>query len=162
MVKINRKFVTLQSLLETNLPAKVEKMNQKTKKNISNFRLMKERLMQFINSENITIKDFERKIDCSNSTVYRIVCGKSIPTSKILLKIKTAYPKINLNWLVAGEGSMYCDSNSTPEGNESKTIEYSNLEAKIDGYINDLRAINDKYSNQVDLLFQIIANNLPK
>lgn len=118
--------------------------------------------MQFINSENITIKDFERKIDCSNSTVYRIVCGKSIPTSKILLKIKTAYPKINLNWLVAGEGSMYCDSNSTPEANESKTIEYSNLEAKIDGYINDLRAINDKYSNQVDLLFQIIANNLPK
>lgn len=42
----------------------------------------------------------------SNSTIVRIANGKVNPSYEVLKKMAEAFPEINFNWLITGEGEM--------------------------------------------------------
>lgn len=64
---------------------------------------VKERLIKFIKSQNMTNKKFENSISVSNGFVGNI--SKGIGADK-LHKISLIYPHLNVDWLLYGEGSM--------------------------------------------------------
>ncbi len=64
---------------------------------------VKERLIKFIKSQNMTNKKFENSIGVSNGFVSNI--SKGIGADK-LHKISLTYPHLNVDWLLYGEGSM--------------------------------------------------------
>lgn len=71
---------------------------------------VKHRLKRYIQSENISISEFERSIDVSNGYVNSI--SKSIGLDKLSYIIEK-YPKLNIEWLLTGQGDMLKAPNNT-------------------------------------------------
>ena len=63
----------------------------------------KERLKLFIQTQNLSVSEFEKSIKVSNGYVNSIT--KSIPPDKLSL-IVDKYPLINIYWLLLGKGGM--------------------------------------------------------
>lgn len=61
------------------------------------------RLMEFIVSKKISISDFERITGLSNGYVHKI---KNSVGKRGLLDIQRAFPELNTDWLLTGEGEM--------------------------------------------------------
>lgn len=64
---------------------------------------LKERLKDYINSKNLTIRDFEKSIGVSNGYVNSI--SRSVGIEKVN-QILENYPNMNLEWLFTGKGQM--------------------------------------------------------
>ena len=64
---------------------------------------IKERLKEFVGSQRISIREFERRCDLGNSFVNHI--GNTIGADK-LERIVQEYPELNRTWLLTGEGTM--------------------------------------------------------
>ncbi len=72
---------------------------------------IKERLLQIIEHEKISVSQFERRSGLSNGYIKNI--RKSISTDK-LDGILRAFPDINRDWLIRGEGDMISESTTDP------------------------------------------------
>jgi hypothetical protein len=64
---------------------------------------IKQRLTAFIAHKGIPLYEFERKCNISNGYISRT--SGNIGTT-IINRIQKAYPELNINWLLFGEGSM--------------------------------------------------------
>lgn len=64
---------------------------------------VKERIKKFIQTQKITVIEFERSINASNGYVNSI--HKSIGIDK-LNDILEKYPNLNIEWLLSGKGEM--------------------------------------------------------
>lgn len=64
---------------------------------------MKDRLIQFIKSEGLTVSGFQRQIGVSESYIRNI--SRGIGTD-VLLSIEREFPQLNSRWLLTGEGEM--------------------------------------------------------
>ena len=64
---------------------------------------MKERLMQFIKGQGLTVSGFQRQIGVSESYIRNI--SRGIGTD-VLLSIEREFPQLNSRWLLTGEGEM--------------------------------------------------------
>jgi len=63
------------------------------------------RLREFISDYlRITIKEFAEKVDIPQRTLQTYVSGSASPSAVALYKILQKYPKLNMNWLIAGQG----------------------------------------------------------
>lgn len=82
--------------------------------------LVKERLLQFIEDENIEKARFERETGLSNGFVDKVGSGIR---SNSLDKIRKRYPYLNIDWLLTGEGDMINTGaiNITGDGNIANT-----------------------------------------
>lgn len=86
---------------------------------------IKQNILYFADSLNISRREFYKKIDVSRGTLE----SKSGITEEILSKFIATFPEINLQWLILGEGEMYQVNklNNTPLYNkteiEQKTCE---------------------------------------
>lgn len=72
---------------------------------------VKDRLKIFIKEQNLTVSGFEEKIKASNGYVNSI--HKSIGVDKIE-SVLEYFPKLNIDWLLTGRGSMILDHNKAP------------------------------------------------
>ena len=70
---------------------------------------MKERLAQLIEELGILKKDFADSIGVSTGNLSDWLSGKTEPSAKPLARISEKY-KINLNWLVVGNGPMFLET----------------------------------------------------
>lgn len=71
--------------------------------------LMKERLAELIQELGIIKKDFAESIGVSTGNLSDWLSGKTEPSAKPLARISETY-KVNLNWLVAGNGPMFLET----------------------------------------------------
>lgn len=69
---------------------------------------IKDRVIIFIQSQGITVREFERKSDLSNGAVSKM--GNNTRSS-IIENILKAYPDINRDWLLKGNGEMLKSKN---------------------------------------------------
>ncbi len=76
---------------------------------------MKERILQFIQSEQVTSTQFADTIGVQRSSVSHILSGRNNPSFDFIRKILEAYAKINAEWLILGKGEMY-------KGGESREL----------------------------------------
>lgn len=67
---------------------------------------MKDRIYQIMQKEGLTNADFAEKVGISTSSLSHIFSGRNNPSLDVVMRIHKAYPCINLNWLLYGEGEM--------------------------------------------------------
>ncbi len=72
---------------------------------------VKQRLMHFIKSKNISVREFERLCGLSNGYMKSL---RHAPKSDKLSAILSTFPELNDTWLLTGEGSMLNKEQSPP------------------------------------------------
>jgi transcriptional regulator with XRE-family HTH domain len=111
---------------------------------------VKQRLKKYIESQKITIVDFEKSINVSNGYVNSI--SKNIGIDKIN-KILEIYPNLNLDWLFSGNEEMLKKDQIITVVSE-QTNEYSNNEnllvEELKKQNNQQRSDIEWYKNELD------------
>lgn len=73
---------------------------------------IKDRLLKFISSSGIAVSEFERRASLSNGAVSKT--NNNIRKST-LNSISSAFPNLNMDWLLNGNGEMLLQSNKSSE-----------------------------------------------
>ncbi len=82
-------------------------------------------------SKSLKQKGFSDYLSIPESSLSQILNGKRYPSTEVLIAITKAYPEINCDWLLKGEGSMY--RNQTKEESPSyQTKSIHDLEVLFD------------------------------
>jgi len=68
---------------------------------------MKERLMQLLDLEQLTPSKFADIIGVQRSSVSHVISERNKPSFDFIQKTLKAFPGLNAEWLILGEGSMY-------------------------------------------------------
>ena len=76
---------------------------------------MNKRLQQFLFAENMSQSNFADSLGVARASVSHILSGRNKPGFDFLVSMSKAYPALNLEWLITGNGKMY----RTVEKNES-------------------------------------------
>jgi transcriptional regulator with XRE-family HTH domain len=103
---------------------------------------MKERIIKFIDVENLSAAKFADDIGVQRSTVSHILSGRNNPSFDFIQKILTKYKSLNAEWLIMGTGTML---KSIKQGNlfESDAQESINSEMTINS-TEKLNSIEDE------------------
>ncbi|MFC5412181.1 XRE family transcriptional regulator [Larkinella bovis] len=73
------------------------------------------RLQQLIDALDISVLEFARQLgEKRGEKVYHILHGRLKPRYETLQKIVQAYPQVNTDWLLRGEGLMFRSLPQTP------------------------------------------------
>lgn len=71
-----------------------------------------QRLKYFIKSLDLNANSFSKAIgNTTNVVITKILNGKGAPSYSTLEKVKKAYPELNMEWLMSGEGEMLLNEN---------------------------------------------------
>ena len=73
---------------------------------------MKERIRLIMEKAKMSQQDFANRLGISPASLSSIFTGRTNPTNNHVQAIHRAFPEININWLMFGEGDMY----DTPAG----------------------------------------------
>lgn len=75
--------------------------------------MIETRLQQLIDALNVSVLEFARQLgERRGEKVYHILHGRLKPRYDTLEKILVAYPQVNGDWLLRGEGLMFRQLNS--------------------------------------------------
>ncbi|MCH5178597.1 MAG: helix-turn-helix transcriptional regulator [Prevotellaceae bacterium] len=75
---------------------------------------MKDRIRMIQNAANLSQQDFAKMIGLAPGSLSSVYTGRTQPTSNHVHGIHKAFPDININWLMFGEGDMYVKKDSDP------------------------------------------------
>lgn len=78
------------------------------------------RIKEFIENENISIRAFEQKIGASNGLIRKAIANETDIQSKWISAIVENYPQINPEWLLTGRGEMLVSKEPVPDYNRPK------------------------------------------
>jgi transcriptional regulator with XRE-family HTH domain len=129
---------------------------------------VKERLMKFIAQKGLTNSEFERISGLSNSYVSKIRTSVGKLGS---MNIQRAFPELNMNWLLTGEGEMLNPPSDNPTnqsisghhgtsvaGNGNNVNATSALEKALEGLM-EQQKITIKAQEQIDRLLALLEKN---
>lgn len=68
---------------------------------------MNRRLQQFLNAENITQARFATMIHVTPASISHILDGRNRPGFDFIQNTMKAFPDLNIEWLINGQGKMY-------------------------------------------------------
>ena len=91
--------------------------------------IIKERLIEFITSQKMSINKFEK--ECGLSTGYIKNMRKSVSPDK-LRSIVQKFPELNPGWLMAGEGNMLKSNVNVSGDNSGVVVNGNNNNSPID------------------------------
>jgi transcriptional regulator with XRE-family HTH domain len=63
---------------------------------------VKNRIEEILEKSGLTPSEFADKIDVQRSAISHITSGRNKPSLEFLIKIKTAFPEIDTDWLIFG------------------------------------------------------------
>ncbi|MFC2080550.1 helix-turn-helix domain-containing protein, partial [Bacteroidota bacterium] len=69
--------------------------------------LMEDRLLKLLDMEQLSSSKFADVIGVQRSSVSHILSGRNKPSFDFLQKTLKAFPVLNADWLILGEGKMY-------------------------------------------------------
>lgn len=95
---------------------------------------MNRRLQQFLSAENISQSQFAESIGVARANVSHILSGRNKPGFDFIEKTITAYPALNVEWLIAGKGKMYRSSSIDNQSNTAanqQVIEHPSLKEAL-------------------------------
>lgn len=75
---------------------------------------MQKRLETFLNKSGITKAQFADSINVARANISHILAGRNKPGYDFIVNTMTAYPNLNIEWLLTGEGEMYKDGSESP------------------------------------------------
>lgn len=103
--------------------------------------MLKSRLLDFIKATGLSVRAFEKKAGLSNGYIMRVKEGFN---AQKITDILRAFPNLNPNWLLTGEGSML------------KDVDCLDGSINVDASQADLLAALKKAQEQIDRLLGII------
>lgn len=106
-----------------------------------------DRVMLFIESENIPVSAFEKKAGLDNGYISKI---KRSPSQEKCEDILSAFPKLNPSWLLRGEGEMLRSDKSNTD--TLKNAKQENTPSKI------LEELRENYLVKEERLLAIIES----
>lgn len=68
---------------------------------------MEDRLLKLLDAEQLSSSKFADVIGVQRSSISHILSGRNKPSFDFLQKILRAFPMLNADWLILGEGNMY-------------------------------------------------------
>jgi len=68
---------------------------------------MEDRLLKLLDAEQLSSSKFADVISVQRSSVSHILSGRNKPSFDFLQKTLKAFPHLNADWLILGEGKMY-------------------------------------------------------
>ena len=74
----------------------------------------RERLIEIMNSQGVTAKQFSLELGISAGTLSNIIGGRNKPSLELLKSIAAHYPSIQSDWLFLGKGEMYTSDYEPP------------------------------------------------
>ncbi|WP_431160201.1 helix-turn-helix transcriptional regulator [Flagellimonas beolgyonensis] len=83
------------------------------------------RIQQVIDFYGLTVSAFADEIGVQRSSISHLLNGRNKPSLDFVLKLITAYPEVDLYWLLKGEGSFppaTIESKQNVDENTTKTI----------------------------------------
>lgn len=101
---------------------------------------IKQRLISFINSKNISTREFERNCNLSNGYINSMKKGMGIEKLENVLHF---YSELNKDWLLTGKGKMIKDSTNQNKISEPNTEYGKNIDYK------------DKYYELLEKYYQL-------
>lgn len=134
---------------------KIKKMERKT---------IKDRTIEFIKSQRLKTKEFEQI--CGLSTGYISTMRRGFGSDK-LLKVLQAFPELNRDWLVFGEGEMLKTKNALRDMNkvqethihDNNTVQQTNtlnIDTTLVNELSKAHEIATKAQEHVDKLLALI------
>lgn len=84
---------------------------------------MKERILQFLESEKISPAEFADKIGVQRSSMSHILNGRNYPSASFIQKMLQSYPILDPRWLMIGVGSMNPESGNRTEKSQLAAAE---------------------------------------
>ena len=101
---------------------------------------MKNRLISIIQQKQMNAAQFADAIGIQRSTLHHILSGRNNPSLDVVMKIHAAYPDIDLEWLISGNGSqqetvsrqeaeqqeLFPDENRIFRTDDGNSMEYTN------------------------------------
>jgi len=101
---------------------------------------MRERIIKFLEKENISASVFADEIGVQRSSVSHILSGRNNPSFEFIQKILTRYKNLNAEWLILGTGNMY-------KSIVQKSINFDNNQSNADGKNIDIPLQDEKKEN---------------
>ncbi|MFC2129638.1 helix-turn-helix domain-containing protein [Bacteroidota bacterium] len=92
---------------------------------------MEDRLLKLLDAEHLSSSKFADVIGVQRSSVSHILSGRNKPSFDFLQKTLKAFPALNADWLILGEGNMYEDTVSSMSDGLFNQADHS-AEAKQD------------------------------
>ena len=81
---------------------------------------MNKRLKKFLDSEDISVRQFESMIGSSDGKIAKFMATNSSLKSDTLNKIMEVFPQLSIEWLLTGEGEMLRSSKADPSQSDAK------------------------------------------
>ena len=133
---------------------------------------MKDRLREFIDTQDVSITKLEAEISVARGTIARFLRGDGNFSAEILVKISERYPEINIDWLVTGRGSMLYNNNEVKEDSfkfkdridlmeviiSSKNALIDSLQERINNQSAYLEVLTNQYIQSTNKLISITEN----
>lgn len=66
-----------------------------------------ERLKYLLDSKNLSVAQFGKKVGVSRDTLNKMFAKNSDPKLHLLQKCLELYPNLNIEWLILGKGDMW-------------------------------------------------------
>lgn len=79
---------------------------------------MKNRIKEVMEYANLSQQDFAARLGISAASLSSIFTGRTNPTNNHVSAIHRAFPEINVNWIMFGEGNMICGNAQSEEQEE--------------------------------------------
>ena len=94
---------------------------------------IKDRFLEILSKNRISQQEMAERIGVDASTISCFCKGKRKPGFEILERIAVAFPNVDLNWLIAGNGSeLNISTNGQDGGQISNSHESLNGQLKFD------------------------------
>lgn len=81
------------------------------------------RIQTVIDHYGLSVSAFADEIGVQRSSISHLLNGRNKPSLDFVLKLVTAYPEVNLYWLLKGEGSFPEPSTKEVENGETAELE---------------------------------------
>lgn len=118
---------------------------------------MLNRIKQILDKENLSPTQFASEIGVQRSALSHVLSGRNNPSLDFMMKIKTRYPEINLDWLLLGKGKMAgsAEKKETPKPKiekkelikeETKEIQFRVKQDELDEVVENKKQLVDKQS----------------
>ncbi len=98
-----------------------------------------ERLKYLLDSKNLSVAQFGKKVGVSRDTLNKMFAKGSDPKLHLLQKCLELYPNLNIDWLILGKGDMW-------KITEEKT---SLLEQEMKAVKLELKRINERLEKEL-------------
>ena len=91
--------------------------------NTNELQTVERRIREIMNSEGLTQQDFAQRLGISPGSLSNIFNGRTRATNNHTMAIHRAFPNLNIEWLLFGEGSMYAKQSADQKENPNASVD---------------------------------------